>query len=181
MANKLNKLVVVDVESTCWEKDVGQPNEIIEIGICVLNLKTLDIEDCEGILVKPEYSSVSPFCTQLTTLTQEMVDTGTSFQERCEYLKQTYGTKKFTWASWGDYDRRQFQRQCDDERYNAQYPFGVTHLNAKNLFALQRGLSREVGMAKALEMLNIELEGTHHRGVDDARNIAKIIKQLIKR
>jgi inhibitor of KinA sporulation pathway (predicted exonuclease) len=29
-------------------------------------------------------------------------------------------------------------------------------------------------MEKALNKLNIPLEGTHHRGIDDAKNIAKI-------
>jgi inhibitor of KinA sporulation pathway (predicted exonuclease) len=31
-------------------------------------------------------------------------------------------------------------------------------------------------MAGALSELNIPLEGTHHRGVDDAKNIAKTLK-----
>ena len=31
-----------------------------------------------------------------------------------------------------------------------------------------------MGMKGALRNENIKLEGTHHRGIDDARNIAKI-------
>lgn len=34
-------------------------------------------------------------------------------------------------------------------------------------------------MAQALELLNIPLEGTHHRGGDDAWNIAGILAKLI--
>lgn len=34
-------------------------------------------------------------------------------------------------------------------------------------------------MSEALQILNIPLEGTHHRGVDDAKNIAKILRTLI--
>lgn len=30
-------------------------------------------------------------------------------------------------------------------------------------------------MKGALDILNIGLEGTHHRGIDDAKNIAKIL------
>ncbi len=33
-------------------------------------------------------------------------------------------------------------------------------------------------MAKALELLGIELKGTHHRGIDDAKNIAAIYKYI---
>jgi inhibitor of KinA sporulation pathway (predicted exonuclease) len=38
----------------------------------------------------------------------------------------------------------------------------------------------EVGMTTALEKLGLPLEGTLHRGVDDAWNIAKILAKLLK-
>jgi inhibitor of KinA sporulation pathway (predicted exonuclease) len=41
-------------------------------------------------LVKPERSTVSEFCTELTTLTQEQVDQGMSFAEACERLQKRY-------------------------------------------------------------------------------------------
>jgi len=34
-------------------------------------------------------------------------------------------------------------------------------------------------MKEALRILHIPLEGTHHRGIDDARNIAKIVKKIM--
>jgi inhibitor of KinA sporulation pathway (predicted exonuclease) len=36
-------------------------------------------------------------------------------------------------------------------------------------------------MPQALEMLGIKLEGTHHRGHDDAWNIAGILTMLLER
>ena len=39
----------------------------------------------------------------------------------------------------------------------------------------------EVGMAQALEMLGFPLLGTHHRGDDDAWNIAAILAELLKK
>lgn len=33
-------------------------------------------------------------------------------------------------------------------------------------------------MAQALQYLGMELQGTHHRGIDDARNIATIFKYM---
>jgi inhibitor of KinA sporulation pathway (predicted exonuclease) len=35
-------------------------------------------------------------------------------------------------------------------------------------------------MVGALKYLNIELDGPHHRGKDDARNIAKILWQVLE-
>jgi len=37
-----------------------------------------------------------------------------------------------------------------------------------------------MGMVRMLELLWIELEGRHHSGLDDSRNIAKILIQLMK-
>jgi 3'-5' exoribonuclease 1 len=42
-------------------------------------------------------------------------------------------------------------------------------------------LSSTHGMARALNLANIELEGTHHRGIDDAKNIAKLLPYCIGR
>jgi inhibitor of KinA sporulation pathway (predicted exonuclease) len=61
------------------------------------------------------------------------------------------------------------------------YPFGVSHLNVKTLFSIVHGLDREVGMDEALEQLGLAMEGTHHRGADDAWNIAAVLCELIRR
>ncbi|HAX76207.1 MAG TPA: DNA polymerase III [Cyanobacteria bacterium UBA11372] len=179
MAKKLDQILVIDIEATCWEGNPppGQKSEIIEIGICTLDIATGERLEKRSILVKPERSKVSEFCTKLTTLTQAQVDQGISFAEACSILKEEYGSQDKIWASYGDYDRLQFERQCQ-YRPNS-YPFGTRHINVKTLFAIIYLLPREVGMAKALELLGTPLEGTHHRGVDDAWNIAGILSELI--
>ncbi len=176
MAKKLDKIVVVDIEATCWEgkNPDGMENDIIEVGVCLLDVHTGEITNNQGILVKPERSTISPFCTQLTTITPEMVENeGVSFQEALRILKNEYESQSRCWASFGAYDMNQFKRQC--EALGRGYPFGPSHINVKTTFALKKKLAREQGMAGALELLNIPLEGTHHRGVDDAKNIAKIL------
>lgn len=37
-----------------------------------------------------------------------------------------------------------------------------------------------MGMQKALDYLKLPLIGTHHRGVDDASNIASILEVMMK-
>ncbi len=181
MGKKLDLLLVVDLESTCWEKQPpeGQVSEIIEIGIATLDVTTGEPLEKRSILVKPISSTVSPFCEELTTITQAMLDEeGVTLMEACKILRKQYKSKERVWASWGDYDRRQFERDC--EAKGLRYPFGPTHINAKSMHALLAGNTREDGMARALESLGIELEGTHHRGHDDAWNIAKIVGHIMK-
>ena len=179
MAKNLDQIIVVDVESTCWQgmPPAGQESEIIEIGICTLDIASGEREEKRSILVKPSRSKISDFCTQLTTLTQEQVDKGVDFANACSILRNKYSSKDRVWASYGDYDRRQIEKQCQARKIN--YPFGPSHINVKTLFAVIHAFSEEMGMAEALELLDIPLEGTHHRGVDDAWNIAAILSKLL--
>ncbi len=181
MARLLDQILVIDVEATCWDGKIpeGMENEIIEIGICPFDVKSAEPLEKRSILVRPEKSTVSEFCTSLTHLTQEQVDGGISFKDACKILRSEYSGHRRVMASYGDYDRRQFERQC--QSFNVGYPFGSTHLNIKNLFAVVSGLKHEVGMAGALEYLDLPLEGTHHRGVDDAWNIACILSVILKK
>jgi len=181
MAKLLDKILIVDIEATCWDggNPPGMESDIIEIGICLLDVKSGEISGNRGIIVKPERSVVSPFCTELTTITQELVDTeGISFKESCNILKKEYQAQSRAWASFGAYDAKQFQKQC--VAMDIGYPFGPSHINVKTLFALAKKLDHEQGMAGALALLNIPLEGTHHRGVDDANNIAKIFRWILR-
>ncbi len=183
MARNLTHILVIDVEATCWQEKIppeGMFQEIIEVGICMVDLKTFEITDKESILVKPQNSNISSFCTKLTSITHEKVENlGISFEEACHKLLKKYDSRDTTWASWGDYDRIQFEKQC--KRLNIPYPFGPTHINVKNLFSIVYKQEKEVGMKKALQVLGLELDGIHHRGVDDAYNISKILVLLINK
>ncbi|MFG2837654.1 exonuclease domain-containing protein [Streptomyces zaomyceticus] len=172
---------VVDVEATCWEgeRPPGAVSEIIEIGLTVVDPAAGERVSRHRILVRPARSRVSAFCTELTGLTQEEVDTGLDFAAACRLLATTYEAGTRPWASWGDYDRNQFTHQC--RVTGTRYPFGRHHTNAKAVFTEAYGLRRRPGMARALEFAGLPLEGRHHRGEDDAWNIAALVLRLAER
>lgn len=68
MARSLDEILVVDQDPTCREgpPPPGQTSEIIEIGLCPLDLKTLTRKEKRSFLVKPVQSVISEFCTELT-------------------------------------------------------------------------------------------------------------------
>lgn len=171
-------LNVIDVEATCWagEPPPGAVSEIIEIGLTVVDLDTGERVARHRILVRPARSAVSPFCTELTGLTQAEVDTGVGFSEACRLLAAEHRAGSRPWASWGDYDRHQFTRQC--LATGTEYPFGSRHTNAKLVFTDAHGLRKRPGMAQALRIAGLPLEGRHHRGEDDAWNIGALILGL---
>lgn len=181
MSKRVDHVLVIDIEATCWDlgqQPKGEVSDVIEIGVCPVVVSTLTRLEKRSILIRAERSTVSPFCTQLTTLTQEQLDAGVTFAEACKVLEKEYRSADRVWASFGDYDRKAIERQCKDT--GVKYPFGPRHLNVKTLFALMRGLPHEVGTAQAVEMCGRAMEGTHHRGHDDAWNIAGVLIDVLK-
>jgi inhibitor of KinA sporulation pathway (predicted exonuclease) len=176
-----DKIIIIDLEATCWQGAIpsGQQNEIIEIGVAVLYTETGEISKNKGILIKPQHSSVSQFCTELTTITQDLLDqNGVSFEEAIDLLTDEYNPDLYTWASYGQYDLNMLKKQC--KSFGIPYPMGEAHINVKEYFTEKFGLVKPTGMNGALALLNIPLEGTHHRGIDDAKNIAKIMHWCLK-
>lgn len=179
MAKRLDFVLVIDVEATCWEKKppAGQWHEIIQVGI--IKCSPRGCFESMSYFIKPKFSSISDYCTELTGIRPEEVDKlGIEFPEFCTELAERIPyLKEYTWASWGDYDRTQFHKNC--KFYKVKYPFGRTHLNIKNLFALKFNLPKEVEMIKTLEILKLPHIGKHHDAIDDAMNIARILRKIL--
>ncbi|MCD0447580.1 exonuclease domain-containing protein [Glycomyces sp. A-F 0318] len=152
---------------------------MIEIGLTVVDLERRERVAKHRILVRPRRSRVSGFCTGLTGLTQEEVDTGVEFAEACRLLAAEHRAGARPWASWGEYDRRQFEHQC--RAAGVRYPFGRGHTNVKEVFTGALGLRRRPGMAAALDIAGLPLEGRHHSGADDSWNIAALLLLLVER
>ncbi len=179
-AIKRDKLIIVDIEATCWQDNnnpAGVPNEIIEVGLCTLSLADGLLAEKQSILVQPINSFVSEFCTELTTITPEMAANGVTFSEACQRIEEDYAAKSYVWVSWGNYDRRMFRQQCDAQQ--VRYPFSDQHVNFKEMYAqLQR--KGKMGIRSAMRRSKLEWEGRHHRGVDDAWNTGRLLKKTIE-
>jgi len=177
---KLKHIVVVDVESTCWDgrPPRGQKSEIIQIGICTVDIKRLKKIDKRSILIRPKNSEISEFCTKLTGLEYSGFSSAVDYKSAMDVLMYQYRSDMNPWASWGDYDRRMFEIMAS--LHKEAYPFGSRHLNLKTLFAVSHGLDREVGMEKSFEITGNKMEGRHHDGADDAWNIATILIELLE-
>lgn len=178
---KLDNLLVVDLEATCWKNRFppdGQTQDIIQIGICSVDMKPLTRHSKTSFLIRPTRSKISEYCTELTGLRAEHIkEEGVDFAHACKRIKTEFGSRRRVWASWGDYDRTALDRQCRD--FDVDYPFSHRHVNIKTLFALKHGLTREIGLARAFEYLGLELEGRHHDGADDAWNTALLMINVL--
>ena len=181
--DKYTYILVVDLEATCCDLQSipRHQMETIEIGAVMVSVESLAIVDEFQTFIKPlRHPILTEFCLQLTSITQSQVDTAPTFPDAIKAW-QPWLSKfdKTIFASWGDYDRKQLQQDSKHHRIDLPYPVSSNHINLKEIFSTTQGLNKRYGMAQALNLANIELTGTHHRGIDDARNISKLLPYIL--
>ncbi len=175
--------IIFDLEATC-EKNVKLPDsEIIEIGAVRLD-KDLKETGRFCRFIRPVYRPVlTEFCKSLTTIQQSDTDSAEIFSEVMpvfeDWIEETGPAKLY---SWGGYDKRQIIRESKMKNYNRKIQKLLeNHYNLKDEYQKVYNHTYGSGMDAALKNLGIPLEGTHHRGIDDAVNIAKIFKKIFEK
>lgn len=174
-----NLYLVVDLEATC--DDLGSiprhESEIIEIGAVLVDGTSLRTIAEQMLFVRPRLHPITPFCTKLTTITPEMVEDAFEFRKAADRLAAFGDGALF--CSWGAYDRNQLA--ADAARHGIASPLGPDHWNLKTAFANAIGLRRGLGTHGAFTRVGLVPEGTHHRAIDDARNIARLLPWCLGR
>lgn len=172
--------MVVDLEATC-SNDGSLPKsemETIEIGAVMVEARTHQIiEEYETFIRPVRNPELTDFCRELTSITQYEVDGAPSFQEAfADFVDWANEFPEFIFCSWGYFDRSQFEKDC--AFHGIEYPFGDRHINLKEEFVTARSLKKKSGVIAALRSVGLSFKGKHHRGIDDARNIADLIPYI---
>lgn len=163
--------VIFDLEATCEDRNIDPnfDNETIEIG--AVKVKGKEIIGEFQVFVKPKSTKpLTAFCKDLTKIKQADVDNAPTFDEAIGMFKEWAGDSEL--LSWGFYDKKQFEK--DSKRYLLPTEWLKNHRSIKHEHQEKKELKRAVGLQKALSLEGMKFEGTHHRGIDDARNIARI-------
>jgi inhibitor of KinA sporulation pathway (predicted exonuclease) len=170
-------LIVVDLEATCSDTNeiVKHEMETIEIGAVMVDRTTNEILSEFQSFIKPvKHPVLTEFCKTLTSITQEQIDTAPSFLEATNALKtwlSAYDPQEVAWSSWGYYDKNQIDQDCRYKKVNN--PLNYPHYNLKVAFQKTQG-GKKCGVSGALRKMNMAFIGTPHRGLDDAKNIARL-------
>lgn len=182
-------LYCVDLEATCDDVGVNESPrslvvvtdqmETIEVGLVVIDLESLEIVDEFQRFVRPLINpTLTDFCRKLTSIQQADVDGARTYQEVGDELRMfTVRYPNAAWASWGDYDARQLERDAGLAGCPSLLE-GLPHFNARKWHA---GLydDRPKSLKQTVESLDLIWQGTYHRGIDDARNVASLIKEML--
>ena len=175
------RYIVVDLEATCWKSGTRPERmEIIEIGAVELASAQGPARSEFSCFVRPiDEPILSEFCTHLTGIQQSDVEGATTFPDALAAFVGWIGPEPFVLCSWGAYDLGQFRTDC--RRHGIPQPANFEqHVNLKRAFAELHGIP-PCGMKAALARLELPFAGRHHRGIDDARNIARIATVILPR
>lgn len=194
MANAFEQLVVLDFEATCQPGGAPVPQEVIEFPSVLVSLRERRVVDEFSSFVRPvHHPTLSEFCTGLTGIRQEDVDGAPSFAQvlaRHQAWLAGHGllgpadAPRFTLVTCGDWDlASMLPVQC------AAVGLGMHELprvyrrwiNIKKIYVERMRTEKANGMPAMLRGLDLELEGRHHRGIDDCHNIARIALALAGR
>ncbi|KAJ7721068.1 ribonuclease H-like domain-containing protein [Mycena maculata] len=200
--------LILDVEATCQRGfDFDYPNEIIEFPVCLMRWKDRDGDKASQLevieefrsFVKPSWRpSLSEFCTELTGITQDQVDAAPEFPAVLRSFRgflvkhrliEKNGKRRlrFCWCSDGPFDIRDFVvKQC----FISKMPIpdwmtgdvlDVRSLVKTHTSKIIRPIPRvgTLNIPAQLSVLGLSpFQGRQHSGIDDTRNIARIMTQL---
>lgn len=169
----------MDLEASCWEAAwVRHRMETIEIGAVRLDAAFAVVDEYDAFVRPVAFPRLSSFCRKLTSITQEQVDAADTFPKAFARFLTWMGSGPSRIVTWGAFDLGQFRMDC--ERHGMVFPERLAegHVNLKTAFGKWKGLKR-VGMHEALELLGLPHVGHAHRGIDDARNIARIAQVML--
>lgn len=181
-------LCVLDFEATCWDGEPGKhKQEIIEFPSVLYELtpdKQVKHIGEFSKYVRPVLEPIlSKFCTELTGITQDKVDLADPielvYHEHHQWLiTNTPPNSEIYIITCGAWD---LDIMLPKEIANKNLPYYSVYkrfINIKSEFEYVYKV-KAFGMVNMLRHLNIPLEGKHHSGIDDTRNIAKILLKII--
>ena len=178
---------VIDFECTCWQAEDENRglHEIIEFPAVFVNSKTLEVELEFHQYVRPtENPILSPFCVELTGISQASVDSASDLKTVLAdfemFLKENR-IDSFTACTDGPWDFTKFLAPEATRKKIPVPPWTKRWLDVRRRFQYSFELEKWLGVSYMLEMLNMEFQGREHSGIDDARNIARIVVALQKK
>jgi len=174
-----SKIVCFDLEMCCWkdETETGKKTgEIIEIGLCKIDLEKGTILKRAQYYVKPEKDEISEFCTDLTKITKQIINKqGRPLAEVIKTMIKNFGGSNCVYAAWGRDDQVLFN-ECIEK--GIQLPFD-NYLNIALLDRVKNRRNSKVNMIDVMNEYDLAFEGQLHSGADDAYNLGRLCLKIL--
>jgi len=152
---------------------------IIQVGVAFFNIRTGEIVETKSWYINIGVP-LSAFIKELTSTTQDQLDTGTTIETAyAELLLLIKAYKCFRQPiTWGGGDLRALQDEV------GLSDLGHVEMNVKTVYqayAQILGWKRKIGLSGACERLGLSFIGRPHDAVNDAVNTARIYHYFMQR
>lgn len=175
--------IVIDLEwnGSYSKKAHGYFNEIIEVGAVKVD-ERMQIVDTFRAAIKPVVSKkLSSIVTDLTNITAEDLEDGTSFTAMLRQLTRWMGTEPSTVLTWSTTDLMVLMENCRYFTGRQEIPFLKYYMDFQVYAQRRMGVdtSQQLGLARAGEMLGIPEDNMSlHRALDDSKLTAAILQKV---
>lgn len=186
--NSSDIMVVVDVEATCSNDGTISRNEmeIIEIGAVKITKKGNIISKFDAFIKPSKHPKLTEFCKKLTGITQDQIDNAAPFPHAFKNFMDFFKDSDLL-LSWGIFDYQIILKECDRfkvELKKLKLPpeqiFSIPHVNLKEVVK-KIVPNKFSGFKGVMKYYGLKFEGSKHRGIDDAFNIARVYQKMYKR
>ncbi|CAN6166022.1 unnamed protein product [Urochloa humidicola] len=178
--------VVVDFEATCEKDSRIYPQEIIEFPAVLVDAATGALVSSFRTYVRPRHHPrLTPFCSELTGIKQDQVDGGVDLAQALamhDAWLAAAGVAKNRLAvvTWGDWDcRTMLEFECNFKGI-AKPAYFDRWVNLRVPFEAAFGPGRR-NLQEAVREAGLQWDGRLHCGLDDARNTARLLVELMLR
>ena len=175
--------IVIDLEwnGSYSKKARGYFNEIIEVGAVRVD-EQMRLVDTFHATIKPVVSKkLSTIVTDLTNITAEELEDGTTFTAMMRQLSRWIGNEPAAILTWSTTDLLVLMENCRYFTGRQEIPFLRNYMDFQ-VYAQQRmgvEMSQQLGLAKAGEMLGIPEDNMSlHRALDDSKLTAAILQKV---
>ena len=172
--------IVIDLEMNPIKRDLKEvrkflQDEVIEFGAVKLD-ENYQQFDTFQLYVKPAFCKISNHITQLTGITDAMVEGKEEFSESFKKFFDWIGTWDMKIYSWSNSDINQLKNECsykipdfDVAKLESQW------IDIQKEFDDRIGVSANLALKHAVGAMNRDFKGTQHTALADAENTAAIL------
>ncbi|NOT36231.1 MAG: exonuclease domain-containing protein [Saprospiraceae bacterium] len=173
------KYFVFDLEASCWKDNRENRQEIIEIGVCIVD-EYGRLGRTFSSFVKPVLNpTLSAYCKGLTGINQADIDKAKPFPYVIDKLMDwaEIPDTEYVYCAWGSADIKLLQH--DAQLHRMEIEWLDPYVDIKSQYHNNKDISNPSGLYKVLKKNGFEFEGERHRALSDATNLSRIIAKYI--
>jgi DNA polymerase III epsilon subunit-like protein len=167
------RALYLDLELECWSTPSPYEPRILQIGMVEADLASLTITRERCFYVRPPHVEVSPFCTELTGITDaDLQRYGRPLEDTVRTILKAWGPRNKITFTWGD-DETAIARELPE------HPFHC--INYGHLFSMTHGIKGGLSLARALDSVQLMFPGREHNALIDAKATCLLHLEMVRR